>query len=63
VLRRVDTVANMPTIQYKCPDKDCPPTDFEPVEVTSNEDEERMVICAGCSKTYPLGMVKPVLQR
>jgi hypothetical protein len=47
-------------MKYTCPDSNCPPTDFPPVEVTSPEDSGPTVMCAGCSKTFPKGSIKPV---
>lgn len=47
--------------QWKCPDPNCPPTDFPPVDVTAPGDEVRTVVCGGvCGKEYPKGSVKPV---
>lgn len=47
-------------IQWTCPKAECPPTDFEPVPVSTFEDEgARVALCQGaCGQTYPLALFK-----
>jgi hypothetical protein len=39
---------------WSCPSPECPPTEFEPVDVTTPEDDVATAVCGGeCGKTYP----------
>jgi hypothetical protein len=41
-------------IALVCPSPECPPTEFEPVDVTTSEDDVATAVCGGeCGKTYP----------
>ncbi len=47
-------------VKYDCPNPDCPPTDFEPIDTTENEGPD-MELCMGdCSTQYPKGEIKRV---
>ena len=44
---------DMPLL-WSCPNNDCPPTEFKPVEITSMGDEVPTAVCGGeCGGTYP----------
>jgi hypothetical protein len=38
---------------WSCPSPECPPTEFDPVDVTASEDDVATAVCGGCGKTYP----------
>jgi len=46
---------------WACPNPECPPTEFEPVDVTAPDDDVATAVCGGkCSQTYPLSAFKRV---
>jgi hypothetical protein len=48
---------------WSCPDPDCPPTDFEPADVTTLGDDVPMAVCGGeCGKTYPRSAFRSVVR-
>jgi hypothetical protein len=39
---------------WSCPCPDCPPTEFEPSDVTASEDAVAMSVCGGsCNQEHP----------
>jgi hypothetical protein len=46
---------------WACPNPECPPTEFEPVDVTAPDDDVATAVCGGkCGQTYPLSAFKRV---
>jgi hypothetical protein len=39
--------------KWKCPCPDCPPSDFEPMDVTSPGDHTDVAVCQPCGKEHP----------
>jgi hypothetical protein len=40
-------------MRYKCPCRNCPPTDVSPDEVTALGDSAPMSVCGRCYKDHP----------